>query len=214
MTDPWDERAGAYRESETHRQGPDLDLVVELCEPRPGVTALDVATGGGHVARRLREAGCHVVTCDPAPGMKPEVVCHAENLPFADASFDAVVCRAAPHHFSDVADAVRELARVARDRVVVQDTLFSGEAQEEAQRLRDPSHVRALQEDEWTELFAATGLEIERREIYVKRHPFATWLALTGCEGQGADRVRELLADRTENGAWLDRHVILKGRKR
>ena len=38
-------------------------------------TALDVATGGGHVARRLREAGLQVVTTDPAPGMQPDVVC-------------------------------------------------------------------------------------------------------------------------------------------
>mgnify|MGYP003289496345 CR=1 FL=1 len=33
----------------------DLDLLVEWCEPGEGVKALDVATGGGHVARRLRE---------------------------------------------------------------------------------------------------------------------------------------------------------------
>ena len=32
------------------------------------MTVLDVATGGGHVARRLREAGATVVTVDPAPG--------------------------------------------------------------------------------------------------------------------------------------------------
>ena len=47
-------------------------------------TAIDVATGGGHVARRLREAGLEVVSCDPAPGMQPDVICFAEELPFAD----------------------------------------------------------------------------------------------------------------------------------
>ena len=30
-----------------------------------GQTVLDVATGGGHVARRLREAGLQVVTSTP-----------------------------------------------------------------------------------------------------------------------------------------------------
>ena len=53
----WSERAEAYRESPGHREGADLDLVVEWCEPAEGVKALDVATGGGHVARRLRELG-------------------------------------------------------------------------------------------------------------------------------------------------------------
>ena len=56
MTDLWNERAQAYRESATHASGDDLDLVVTWCEPASGVNVLDVATGGGHVARRLREA--------------------------------------------------------------------------------------------------------------------------------------------------------------
>ena len=74
MTDVWSQRAEAFRESPTHREGPDLDVLVEWCEPGPDVKVLDVATGGGHVARRLREEGCTVVTVDPAPGMKADVV--------------------------------------------------------------------------------------------------------------------------------------------
>lgn len=214
MSSVWDERAEAYRESLTHREGPDLDLVVELCEPAPGVEVLDVATGGGHVARRLREAGCTVTTCDAAPGMAPDVICRAEDLPFADGSFDVAVVRAAPHHFGDLSAAVVEMARVSRDRVVVQDTLFSGEAQEEAQRLRDPSHVRAAGEEEWKGFFERAGLEVDHGEVLLKRHTLDTWLAMTGCDGDEAARVRELLADRTEDGAWLDRHIVLRGRKR
>ena len=120
----------------------DLDLVVEWCEPGPGVTILDVATGGGHVARRLREAGATVVTVDPAPGMQADTTATAENLPFADGSFDAVACRLAAHHFADVIAAVREMARVAKHRVVICDNTFVSEASEEADRVRDPSHVR------------------------------------------------------------------------
>src|SRR5439155_1187322 len=82
-------------------------------------TVLDVATGGGHVAKRLREAGCEVVTCDSAPGMQPDVICRAEDLPFADGSFDVVTCRIAAHHFEDPAPALREFARVARELVLV-----------------------------------------------------------------------------------------------
>ena len=62
MTDIWSQRVDAFRESPTHREGPDLDLLVEWCEPGPNVKVLDVATGGGHVARRLRDEGCTVVT--------------------------------------------------------------------------------------------------------------------------------------------------------
>ena len=94
MTELWNERAEAYRTSATHASGDDLDLVVEWCEPAEGVTVLDVATGGGHVARRLREAGAEVVTVDAAPGMQPDVIAPADHLPFADSSFDVV---ALPH---------------------------------------------------------------------------------------------------------------------
>ena len=116
--DVWSDRAELYRDSAIHASGDDLDLTVAWCEPGPGVTVLDVATGGGHVARRLREAGCSVVTVDPAPGMQADVIAPAEDLPFADASFDAVACRLAAHHFPDVLAALTEMARVARDRVV------------------------------------------------------------------------------------------------
>ena len=89
----WDSRAQAYRESEAHRHGPDLDLLVEWAAGAR--TALDVGSGGGHVARRLREAGLEVVTVDPSPGMQADVLAPAEDLPFADRSFDVVACRAA-----------------------------------------------------------------------------------------------------------------------
>jgi SAM-dependent methyltransferase len=215
VTDVWNERAEAYRRSSTHASGADLDLVVEWCEPGPGVKALDVATGGGHVARRLREAGCEVVTADRSPGMGPDVICPAEHLPFADGSFDAVVTRIAPHHFDDVRAAVAEFARVSNRLVVIEDTLFSSERHEEAERLRDPSHIRNYTEDEWVEFLTEAGLEVEQREVVEKAHPLEEWLARTGCTGAEAERVRELLADRmtADGSTWTDEKLILKARK-
>ncbi len=43
MSSVWDERAEAYRTSEAHREGEDLDLLVEWAQGAR--TALDVATG-------------------------------------------------------------------------------------------------------------------------------------------------------------------------
>jgi SAM-dependent methyltransferase len=215
VTELWDERADAYRNSKTHAQGEDLDLVIEWCAPRPGRKVLDVATGGGHVARRLREQGCEVVTTDSSPGMKPDVVSRAEDLPFADGSFDCVVSRIAPHHFADVRRGVDEMARVSNDLVVIEDTLYSSDRQEQAETLRDPTHVRNYTEDEWVEFLTAAGLEVEQRQLFEKVHPLEDWLARTGCEGEEAERVKELLSDRmTDDGtAWTDLKILLKTRK-
>jgi SAM-dependent methyltransferase len=215
MTDAWSSRATAYRDSPTHASDADLDIVVEMCNPHAGVKALDVATGGGHVARRLREQGAEVVTADPAPGMQADVVCAAEDLPFADGSFDVVVTRIAPHHFSDIGAAVGELARVSSRVVVIEDTQYTSEEVEAAEKLRDPTHVRNYSEEEWRELLESAGLEIERVETFAKTHDLEAWLARTECTGEDAVRVRELLAPQTsEDGkTWHDTKLIVKARK-
>jgi SAM-dependent methyltransferase len=200
MSDVWSERARLYVESDAHRTGDDLDLLVEWAAGAR--TALDVATGGGHVARRLREVGLEVVSCDPAPGMQPDVICHAEHLPFADGAFDIVATRVAAHHFADVRAAVREMARVAGDRVLVVDNLFLDEAAEEADRVRDPSHVRNYTEAEWRELLEDAGLAVEDVRRLDKPIEVEPWLERAGCTGAEAERVRELLGERVRDG-WL-----------
>jgi len=211
--DVWSKRAQLYRESAAHREGPDLDLLVEWVEETGAKTALDVATGGGHVARRLREVGVTVVTTDAAPGMQPDVITRAEHLPFADGSFDAVVSRVAHHHFEDPAAATKEMARVSGGLVLVVDNLFMDDSAEEADRLRDPSHVRNYTEAEWRAMFDGAGLEVEAVEHFDKPIEFQPWLDRVGCEGEDAERVRELLADRIEDG-WVSlERIALKGVK-
>ncbi|HZT84397.1 MAG TPA: class I SAM-dependent methyltransferase [Gaiellaceae bacterium] len=213
MTDLWSERADAYRESATHTVGEDLDLVVDWCEPAPGVTVLDVATGGGHVARRLRGAGAQVVTVDAAPGMEPDVLAPADHLPFADASFDAVACRIAAHHFPDVLAAVKEMARVARHRVVVCDNTFTSESAEEADRLRDPSHVRNYGVPEWHSFFELAGLELADEAVLVRDTDFEDWLARTETPEGDRPRIRELLDSRLRDSRLELPTVVLKGVK-
>ena len=194
MSDRWSTHAQAYRESEAHRSGADLDLIVEWAE---GQTALDVATGGGHVARRLREAGLDVVTVDPAPGMEPDVLSRAEHLPFADGSFDVVVT---PDRSASLRRRAgggrRDGARVGQPRARRRQPLSRTTAVEEAERLRDPTHVRNYGEEEWRELFARAGLDVEAVELVETDIDLEAWLARAGCEGDEAERVTELLADR------------------
>jgi SAM-dependent methyltransferase len=207
VSNPWNERAALYVESDAHREGEDLEALVGWAQGAR--TALDVATGGGHVARRLREAGIEVITCDSAPGMHPDVVCGAESLPFADLSFDLVACRTAAHHFRDVGKAVGEMARIARDSLVIVDTMFMSDEVEVAEKLRDPSHVRNLTDAEWRGLVADTGLVVDEVRFFAHTFDFAAWLSRTGCEGDEADRVTELLGSRVTDGRLtLDKIAI------
>jgi SAM-dependent methyltransferase len=215
VTNAWDERAELYRTSVTHATGDDLDAVVELCNPHAGVKVLDVATGGGHVARRLREEGAEVVTADASPGMAPDVVTRAEHLPFADGSFDVVVSRIAPHHFDDISAAIEEMARVSNRVIVIEDMLYRTDDEHEAEQLRDPTHVRSLTTEEWRDRLVDVGLEIEQELFFTKEHDMQDWLDRTGCTGAEAERVRELLAPfSSDDGAtWSNDYIVVKARK-
>ena len=206
MTDVWSERAEAYQDSDAHREGRDLELFAEWAE---GETGLDVGTGGGHVARVLRQAGLEVVTIDPAPGMKPTVVSRAEEIPFADSSFDVVACRVAAHHFQDPAGALREMSRVSRSLVLIADNLFLSEDGEEADVLHDPTHVRNYSEDEWRDMFDAAGLDVEAFEREDKRIDFQGWLDRSETPEEDRPRIEELLGDRIADGKLrLDRGIF------
>jgi ubiquinone/menaquinone biosynthesis C-methylase UbiE len=141
------------------------------------------------------------------------VIAPADHLPFADASFDVVVCRIAAHHFPDVLAALHEMARVAAHRVVICDNTFTSESAEEADRLRDPSHVRNYGVREWRTFFELAGLEVAEEAIMVRETDFEDWLART--ETPEADRaiIRELLDSRLRNGRLELPTVVLKGTK-
>jgi SAM-dependent methyltransferase len=208
MSDAWSSRAQAYVESDAHRSGEDLEQLVRWAAG--ATTALDVATGGGHVARRLREEGVQVVTCDPSPGMRADVICRAEDLPFADGSFDVVVCRTAAHHFADVPAAVREMARVAGDRVLIVDTEFTGEDVERAEAIRDPTHVRNYSEPEWRGFLEGAGLRVLAVERFEHSFDLAAWLARTDCQGADAARAVQLLGDRARDGRLTLRKIAIE----
>jgi SAM-dependent methyltransferase len=147
--------------------------------------------------------------------MKADVVSHAEHIPFADGSFDTVVTRIAPHHFSDIRAAVGEMARVARRVVLVEDTLFESEEMEEIERLyHDPTHVRSYSEEEWRSFIAGAELEVEEVVFEEKWRDVDAWCERTGCVGKDRERVKEMLGDRIdERGGYTDTKILLKARK-
>lgn len=207
--------AEGYVTSPTHRAGYSLERLIELLAPQPEWRALDLATGGGHTALSLARAGAWTVAGDLTLPMLHAARAHlreqgggdvlfvrldAEQLPFAPASFDAVTCRIAPHHFPDVAQFVRECARVVRPAGVVGivDQLSPPDPRTARyvnafERLRDPSHIWAYNRTEWEGFFRAAGLVIAHYEEFGKEQALVPWAALMGCDAATVTRLRAML---------------------
>jgi SAM-dependent methyltransferase len=125
----------------------------------------------------------------------------AEQLPFADASFDVVTTRIAPHHFPNPQQYVREVARVLRPggRFLLDDNMAPEDAELDAfvnrfEQWRDPSHVRNHTVAEWRGWIEAAGMRVEHVEpLRAKRYDFADWTA----------RMRMPEAERAALEAWL-----------
>jgi demethylmenaquinone methyltransferase/2-methoxy-6-polyprenyl-1,4-benzoquinol methylase len=101
-------------------------FLVSRVDAGPADTVLDVATGTGAVIRELqRQKGCKVVGVDQSPEMLAEarrrlgpelelVEANAEQLPFADASFDGLTFTYLLRYVADPASTLHELVRVVR----------------------------------------------------------------------------------------------------
>ena len=80
---------------------------------------------------------------------------------------------------------------------------------EEAEALRDPSHVRNYTEAEWRGFVDEAGLRLEELRVLEHSFDFAAWLERTGCSGEAAAQVEVLLGDRVARGRLtLDKLAI------
>jgi len=208
--------AQSYVTSATHARGDDLQRLVELAQLRGDEHVLDIATGGGHTALAFAPHVRTVVASDLTPQMlvAAEVFIRdqgvtnvsferadAEALPFADASFDIVTARIAPHHFPNPQRFVSEVARVLRPggRFLLDDNMAPEDAELDAfmnrfEQWRDPSHVRAHTISQWRSWMEQAGLVVEHVEpLSLKRYNFAEWAA----------RMRMPQAERDALESWL-----------
>lgn len=207
--------AAAYAVSRNHAQGKSLQRLVELMQPASNWRVLDVATGAGHAALAFAQLVREVIASDITPQMLAETerlagergvtnlqtrIADAEQLPFEDASFDAVTCRIAPHHFNDVQRFVSECARVLKaggllgiaDNIApenVSDAIYI----DDYEKLRDPSHVRCLPPSEWKACFANAGLT-QMHEDHVEKHvTFDEWCGHQKTPADVMAQLREVL---------------------
>jgi SAM-dependent methyltransferase len=214
------DRADAYVNSASHAQGPDLDRIEAVVRAHPAARVLDLGCGGGHVAYRAAPHVAEVVACDLLPAMLAAVekeaarrglanirtqAAPAEALPFADASFDILLCRFTGHHWRNWEAGLREARRVTKpggiaifaDTVAPADPLVDTHLQT-VELLRDTSHVRNRRTDEWIAGLARSGFTVDRVTLHKLPLDFASWIERMRTPATHVTAIRSLQASWSE----------------
>lgn len=191
-------------------------------------TVLDVACGSGLVSCAFAEVADHVTGIDITPAMieRAKQLQQEKNLkntswqigdvlplPFPDASFSMVITRYSFHHFLDPQAVLAQMRRVCTpgDKVAVIDVAVEPDksvAYDTMEKLRDPSHVRALSLAELKALFQEAGLKDLKIESYDLETELEGQLGASFPNEGDADKIRSIFRDDlTTNSLGVKSHV-------
>ncbi len=197
-------------------QGHSPELILAASEVGPEDNLLDVACGPGLMACAFAKAARHVTGIDLTPAMIEQARVLQQShgltnlawhigdvlpLPFPDATFSLVFTRYSFHHFLDPKAVLAEMVRACLPggRVVVVDVYTSNPQQAEAynrmEKLRDPSHVRALALEELTKLFDDAGLQNVKTQLYRHEYGLEEILQRSFPNPGDSDRIRQIFAE-------------------
>lgn len=191
--------------------------LVQLVQPTPHDRVLEVATGPGYVAMAFATCCREVVGVDltEAPLAIAEhtrqtrgldnvrfELANANQLPFAEATFDVVVCRFALHHFPAPERVLGEMVRVCRPAgtVAIEDLVASEHLERAAfhnrlEQLRDPSHTAAMPLSHILRLCATAGLEVEGVHSGIFPQVLEHWLQTAQTPPSNASQVRRMVEE-------------------
>lgn len=202
--------ADKYITSDSHARADDLPLLIEWLQPDKTWTVLDIATGGGHVTKTLSPHAGMVFSTDLTEAMLENtadhlrgsfdniqyVIADAEALPFLKATFDAAVCRIAPHHFPHPERFIAEASRVLKKggRFILIDNVAPVDSEladfiNTVEKLRDDSHSRCLSKEEWAKLLKEHGMKELKSADRKKILQYPSWVARTTENEEQAERV-------------------------
>src|SRR5262245_22125771 len=216
ILDQFTRQAVPFSELPAHSNDEANRLLVDMSQVGPEDNVLDVACGPGLVACSLAEVARQVTGIDLTPAMIEQararqrstgltnlnwIVGDAVPLPFPDAAFSVVVTRYSLHHFLDPMAVLAEMVRACSSggRVAVIDVFTSSPEQAEAydrvEKLRDPSHVRALPLEELTGLCHDAGLRDTRTAFFRLEMELEMLLAASFPKAGDAARIGKTFAE-------------------
>lgn len=219
IVDQFTRQAVPFAEMPNHSDADAMRLTLETIGVDPNATVLEVACGPGIVACELARLARHVTGSDLTPAMLELARARQESagltnlawelgditaLPYPDATFDLVVTRYSFHHLLNPGAALAEMRRVCRPggKIAVIDVLVEPEASaayDAMERLRDPSHVRALTSADYQRIGAEAELELVASAFYRLGMSLDAILSASFPNPGDADRIREIFRAELEH---------------
>ena len=150
----------------------------------------------------------------------------AQTLAFEPQSFDLVTCRLAAHHFPDIENFIAAARRVLKNGgiLAVVDNITpdaqcvpgltegeagtAAEAYNDFERLRDPSHARALSAAEWRAVLERQGFALRAEETMEKEMAFQPWVERMHCSEQTVNKLRDILDKPSSLSAFLKPRAV------
>ncbi len=193
-----------------------FNLIIRTAGINKRDTVLDVACGPGMLSAALAQKARQVTGIDLVPKMLRQarelqrdkklsnmdwVKGDVARLPFAKASFSAVVTRFSFHHFLKPSIVLQEMVKVAtpHGKVVVVDMFTKSQAHSRLlnllEKLRDDSHVKALSLPELQDMMRRRGLRHLKTRFYRLQIELEKQISASFPKPGDADKIRQLVKD-------------------
>ena len=189
-----------------------IQQLIELSRMTHEDHVLDVACGPGLVACECAKVAKFVTGIDVTAPMLDQARSRQRDLEltnlswdlgtvapltYASHTFSVVLTRYSFHHFLDPQAVLTEMIRVCRPGgvVLIADVALPAdkvEAYNRVEKLRDPSHTRALSCEEWDALLVGSGLQNIQQSSYTVEMELDQQLAASSPNPGDAETIREI----------------------
>ncbi|SFK73025.1 class I SAM-dependent DNA methyltransferase [Methylophaga sulfidovorans] len=215
----FDSQANEYLTSQVHSQGPDLAFAKELIEQhhKEIKSAIDIGCGAGHLSYALAPLIDNVTATDSSSAMLDIVKeqaqsksfinldikqCRAEEIAQNFSDIDLICSRYSAHHWTDFNSAIEQIGNAVRTGGYVLIIDIEGEINkivdthlQTIEYLRDASHVRNRDQNEWRHALETSGFTIEKYKSWPTRLQFDTWVNRMNTAEDKVDILRQLQLD-------------------
>jgi len=204
-----------------------VDTIISMSEVSQNDKVLDIACGTGIVTCEFAKYAKSVVGLDITKEMIAQAIKMqnenslinmqfdlgtVENLPYENDSFDIVFTRYSFHHFLDIKKVFDEMLRVCKPngKIIVVDVALENQyakAYNHMEKLRDPSHTKALTFEEFDILFSNNILSNHKQSSYNVDLELETQLKASFPNKGDEDKIRDIFKnDIDPNSLGMNTH--------